>query len=72
MVNQVIELLKLLPRQDSDRLIERYDSGILLLTVTAPSKVWINGVYHGLWPTSRPIYLAAGHYRVVVVPLDSN
>ena len=44
----------------------------MLLTVTAPSKVWLNGVYHGLWPSSRPVYLAPGHYRVHIVPIDSR
>ena len=74
MVNQVIELItKVAPEnEDSDRLIKTKDSGTLLLTVTAPSKVWLNGVYHGLWPSSQPVYLATGHYRVHVVPLDSN
>ena len=74
MVNRVIELItKVAPEdEDSDRLIKSKDSGILLLTVTAPSKVWLNGVYHGIWPSSRPVYLSTGQYQVHVVPLDPN
>ena len=74
MIQQVVDLItKVAPEGvDSDRLIQTQDSGTLLLTVTAPSKVWLNGVYHGLWPSSRPIYLATDDYRVHVVPMDQN
>ena len=74
MMKQVVDLInKVAPEEvDSDRLIQDKDSGTLLLTVTAPSKVWLNGVYHGLWPSSRPIYLATDDYRVHVVPVDQT
>lgn len=74
MMKKVIELVNNVAPEgaDTDRLIQAQETGILLLNVTAASKVWLNGVYHGLWPSSQPIYLAPDDYQVHVVPLDSN
>ena len=67
LVDQVAE-----EAEDLDGLLTSKDSGLLLLTVTAPSQVWLNGVNHGQWPRTHPLRLAPGVYQVRVKPNRSS
>ena len=55
-----------------DRLLKLDERGILILKVSQPSTVWINGVYHGRWPSRQVIYLPEDYYTIHVAPLDSH
>jgi hypothetical protein len=72
MIKDIIDLVTMVAeeREDLDLLLTRKERGHLILKVTAPSRVWINGVFHGEWPSSYPIMLAPGLYQVQVKPLN--
>jgi hypothetical protein len=55
---------------DLDLLLSPKESGSLYLTVNHPSRVWLNGVYYGQWPSVSPIKLAEGLYELKVAPID--
>jgi hypothetical protein len=58
------------PQEDVDRLLKFAERGSLILKISKPARVWIDGVYQGEWPSLRLIYLPDGHYSIHVVPLD--
>ena len=60
------------PQEEIDLLLKPAERGSLILKVSQPARVWIDGVYQGDWPSLRMIYLPNGHYSIHVVPLDAH
>ena len=60
------------PQNYLDQLLKLDERGVLILKLSQPSAVWINGVYQGHWPSRQVIYLPEDDYTIRAVPLDSQ
>lgn len=57
------------PRADVDRLMHPSEQAKLQLKVEREAKIWIDGVYMGIWPSTQLIPLTSGHYTIKAVSL---